>query len=120
VLTLMAGAKLRCLAVLALAVMLVLVLSACGSARPSPSAKGPLAGASSGGFECGPVRPGAAFTFGVENFQNTGSSTLVLDSVALRDPRGILRIPIESDHLFRSNPIADSGVSDHLAGVGVS
>ena len=30
------------------------------------------------------------------------------------------RIPIESDHLFRSNPIADSGVSDHLAGVGVS
>jgi len=31
-----------------------------------------------------------------------------------------LRIPIESDHLFRSNPIADSGVSDHLAGVGVS
>ena len=32
----------------------------------------------------------------------------------------VLRIPIESDHLFRSNPIADSGVSDHLAGVGVS
>ena len=32
----------------------------------------------------------------------------------------LLRIPIESDHLFRSNPIADSGVSDHLAGVGVS
>jgi hypothetical protein len=31
-----------------------------------------------------------------------------------------LRIPIESDHLFRSNPIADSGVSDHLAGAGVS
>ncbi len=31
-----------------------------------------------------------------------------------------VRIPIESDHLFRSNPIADSGVSDHLAGVGVS
>jgi hypothetical protein len=31
-----------------------------------------------------------------------------------------LRIPIESDHLFRSNPIADCGVSDHLAGVGVS
>ena len=27
---------------------------------------------------------------------------------------------LESDHLFRSNPIADSGVSDHLAGVGVS
>ena len=25
-----------------------------------------------------------------------------------------VRIPIESDHLFRSNPIADSGVSDHL------
>ena len=35
-------------------------------------------------------------------------------------PRLWLRIPIESDHLFRSNPIADSGVSDHLAGVGVS
>jgi len=33
---------------------------------------------------------------------------------------GQVRIPIESDHLFRSNPIADSGVSDHLAGVGVS
>ena len=32
----------------------------------------------------------------------------------------LVRIPIESDHLFRSNPIADSGVSDHLAGVGVS
>jgi len=32
----------------------------------------------------------------------------------------LLRIPIESDHPFRSNPIADSGVSDHLAGVGVS
>ena len=31
-----------------------------------------------------------------------------------------VRIPIESDHLFRSNPIADSGVSDHLAGAGVS
>ena len=31
-----------------------------------------------------------------------------------------VRIPIESDHPFRSNPIADSGVSDHLAGVGVS
>jgi RNA polymerase sigma factor (sigma-70 family) len=31
-----------------------------------------------------------------------------------------MRIPIESDHLFRSNPIADSGVSDHLAGAGVS
>jgi len=31
-----------------------------------------------------------------------------------------MRIPIESDHSFRSNPIADSGVSDHLAGVGVS
>jgi len=31
-----------------------------------------------------------------------------------------VRIPIESDHLFRSNPIADSGVADHLAGVGVS
>ena len=31
-----------------------------------------------------------------------------------------LRIPIESDHSFRSNPIADSGVSDHLAGAGVS
>ncbi len=31
-----------------------------------------------------------------------------------------LRIPIDSDHSFRSNPIADSGVSDHLAGVGVS
>jgi hypothetical protein len=29
-------------------------------------------------------------------------------------------IPIESDHSFRSNPIADSVVSDHLAGVGVS
>jgi len=32
----------------------------------------------------------------------------------------LLRIPIDSDHSFRSNPIADSGVSDHLAGVGVS
>ena len=31
-----------------------------------------------------------------------------------------VRIPIESDHLFRSNPIADSGLSDHLAGAGVS
>jgi hypothetical protein len=31
-----------------------------------------------------------------------------------------VRIPIDSDHSFRSNPIADSGVSDHLAGVGVS
>jgi len=31
------------------------------------------------------------------------------------DPR-VLRIPIESDHLFRSNPITGSGVSDHLAG----
>jgi hypothetical protein len=31
-----------------------------------------------------------------------------------------VRIPIESDHLFRLNPIADSGVSDHLAGAGVS
>jgi hypothetical protein len=33
---------------------------------------------------------------------------------------GPVRIPIESDHPFRLNPIADSGVSDHLAGVGVS
>jgi hypothetical protein len=40
------------------------------------------------------------------------------DLVEPEPPR--LRIPIESDHLFRSNPIADSGVSDHLAGAGVS
>ncbi len=39
---------------------------------------------------------------------------------ALRRFLSWLRIPIESDHLFRSNPIADSGVSDHLAGAGVS
>jgi hypothetical protein len=35
-------------------------------------------------------------------------------------PNAIVRIPIESDHPFRPNPIADSGVSDHLAGAGVS
>ena len=34
--------------------------------------------------------------------------------------RAAVTIPIESDHLFRSNPIADSRVSDQLAGVGVS
>jgi hypothetical protein len=43
-----------------------------------------------------------------------------IEGLAVRLPDGLLRIPIESDHLFRSNPIADSGVSDHLAGAGVS
>jgi len=45
-----------------------------------------------------------------------------MSGFAARSPSSssILRIPIDSDHSFRSNPIADSGVSDHLAGVGVS
>ena len=53
----------------------------------------------------------------------SGPAALVVDMTRTRfcDSSGLhMRIPIDSDHSFRSNPIADSGVSDHLAGVGVS
>jgi hypothetical protein len=46
--------------------------------------------------------------------------SLALILFELEQPERKLRIPIDSDHSFRSNPIADSGVSDHLAGAGVS
>jgi hypothetical protein len=87
--TLDISAKPRRLAVSALALALASVLGGCSSGPSAPSADGPLAGASPGGFECGPVRPGGAFTFGIEDFQNAGHSPLELDSVALRDPQGL-------------------------------
>jgi len=45
---------------------------------------------------------------------------VISHSTACRRQAAWVRIPIESDHPFRPNPIADSGVSDHLAGAGVS
>jgi hypothetical protein len=57
----------------------------------------------------------------VAGMTQESSDALSTRSVLLLAARVIMvRIPIESDHLFRSNPIADSGVSDHLAGAGVS
>jgi hypothetical protein len=79
------------------AVLPVAVLAGCNSGPPAVSAGGPLAGAAAGGNACGPARPGAGFTFGIETFQNAGHSTLVLDSVALRDPRGLRLIGAYAD-----------------------
>jgi len=64
------------------------------------------------------VKPAKYFIF-ITAIPVSGSS---MSGFAARSPSSssILRIPIDSDHSFRSNPIADSGVSDHLAGVGVS
>jgi hypothetical protein len=73
------------------------VVAGCSSGPPAVSADGPLAGAAPGGSDCGPARPGAGFTFGIETFQNVGHTTLVLDSVALRDPRGLRLIGAYAD-----------------------
>jgi hypothetical protein len=82
---------------LAAAFLPVAVLAGCSSGPPAVSADGPLAGAAPGGNDCGPARPGEGFTFGIEAFQNVGHTTLVLDSVALRDPRGLRLIGAYAD-----------------------
>jgi hypothetical protein len=56
-----------------------------------------LVGAAPGGSDCSPSRPGAGFTFGIEVFKNAGHSTLTLDSLALRDPRGLRLIGAYAD-----------------------
>jgi hypothetical protein len=91
---------------LAGAVLPVAVLVGCGSGLPPVSADGPLAGAVSGEGECATARPGEGVTFGIETFQNAGHSILVLDSVALRDPRNLRLI----------GAFADPGEGDHLMG----
>jgi hypothetical protein len=52
--------------------------------------------------------------------KNKRRATEALSRALSNGFRAELRIPIESDHLFRSISIADSGVFDHLAGAGVS
>ena len=65
---------------------------------------------------------GAEFSGGRVDFRDArfSGAEVYFRSVQFSEGRVDLRIPIESDHSFRSNPIADSGVSDHLAGAGVS
>lgn len=78
------------IAVAVLAAALAFALGGC-DAGGSPATDGPLSGgvlgSSSGGFDCAPARLGQPVTFGDEQFTNHGHATVVLDRVALLDPR---------------------------------
>jgi hypothetical protein len=80
----------------AAAATMTVILAACGASSAAVTG-GPLGGAVAGGGECAPAAPGGGVTFGIEDFQNTGHSTLVLDSVALRHPRGLRLVGAYAD-----------------------
>jgi hypothetical protein len=80
------------LTVVAVAAALAFALGGCGGGGPAtdgPLTGGPFGRASAGavGSDCAPARLGRPVAFGDEGFTNHGHATVVLDRVALLDPR---------------------------------